>query len=148
MMQEPTAVSGNRSVGTPTVTCCWVCFQGLFFFLRSPESGLIHGKGREPRVCSSCLLGVGMGPEAGRKLKYLWMRLRKSVSVETSSSFFGDTSTWKVDDKAVLAGDASAAVPAAIEQAASWTCPAELLFALDKPELGYVIQTAFPSRAP
>lgn len=79
-----------------------------------------------------------MGLEAGRKLKYLWMRLRKSVSVETSSSFFGDTSTWKVDDKAVLAGDASAAaVPAAIEQTASWACPAELLFALDKPELGY-----------
>lgn len=56
-----------------------------------------------------------MGMEAGRKPKHLWMRLRKSVSMETNSSFFGNTSTWTVNDNAVL-GMVPLLLPAAPEQ--------------------------------
>lgn len=115
MMQEPAVISRNRRMGSPQlVTCCWVCFQGLFSILPG-ISWAYHGawacttgKAGSPGSVLA-FLEWGWGLEAGRKPKHLWMRLRKSVSMETSSSFFGDTRTWKVNDKAVLGNDASAA---------------------------------------
>lgn len=149
MIQEPAVISRNRWLGSPQlVSCCWVGFLGLFSIL--PEILAFHGPGActtgkagNPGSVLLVFLEWGWGLEAGSKPKHLWMRLRKSVSMETSSGFFGDTSTWRVNDKAVL-GNYTSVLPA-IEQAASLGSPCwDALFALDAPELGYVMQAAFP----